>query len=256
MSDDLLARLGKHVREEQRHDTLLERVARGEAVDTELAALDESGADPTFVAQLQIAKPLGAVVVDRIAARVTSLRTEQRREPVSAVVQLVRWTKRRGAPVVGALTFAAGLLIYLGYFGHSLDSGSTLPAYVTQASGEQTQRGPSIEAPARIRVGRSADARFEIVLRPAVASRAAIVAHAFVMAGGTPRALDATVEVSAEGAVRVAGAARVLERADEVRVVVAVKDAVTRDAATARAAAGKSDPRMHVAIVPIDHDSP
>jgi hypothetical protein len=79
------------------------------------------------------------------------------------------------------------------------------------------------------------------------------VAYAFVMQGGEPSPLDATVDVAEAGSVRFTGVAKALEGASEVRLVIGSTESIAKfDEALARARDGTSDGRVRVLTIPIE----
>lgn len=211
--DEIVARIGAHVREERAGDAELEAQA-AEA-------------------------PLGDAFVARVTARVAPER------PV-----VVAWP-RRIAKVAAPLALAAAVVLFVATRGGG--AGPELPGYGITASGEQAMRG-SAEPSARLRVGHGAASRFEIVARPETAvGDANVVAWVFAIEGGEAQPVDARVDVSKEGAVRVSGDARVLGSANEVRIVVGTPESVaTFDAALELAKAGRGDARARVLAVAVD----
>jgi hypothetical protein len=82
-----------------------------------------------------------------------------------------------------------------------------------------------------------------------------VIAYAFAMEDGEPVALDAKVDVSKDGAVRIQGDARMLGDARELRVVVGTPESIGKfEGAVDRARAGDGDDRARVLVVAIDRD--
>ncbi len=248
--DEILARVGEHVRGEQKDDALFERVARGEATPEELAELERAAADDAeLAARLAASRPLDADVIDRIAARAP------KPAPVVPIASRSR-LRQRLVLAAGPLALAAAMLFYFtSQRGPSL---AELPAYAVSATGEQAMRGPA-EPAARLRVSRSParDAKFEIVLRPATAPAGKVVAYAFTFAtpAADPAPLEAKVEIAPEGAVRLSGPSRAIAGVKEVRIVVGEPTAIGKfDDAAARAATNRSDTHVRVLTVPIDSE--
>ncbi len=254
-TDELLARLGRHVQGEQKDDARFERVARGEASPEEIADLErEAAADPELAIRLEGSRPFDGAAIDRIAARMDSLPSTRAKKsaPAANVVALrPSWTRRvmLGA---GPLALAAAMILYV-VAGPRLSGGGDLPGYTVSASGEQAMRGPA-DKTSSLHLSGGKDGRFELVLRPATKPDVKVVAYAFVM-GTEASALDAKIEVAAEGAVRITGATKMLDGAREIRVVLGAPSAIGRfDDALARASSGKSDGQVHVLVVPIDRE--
>lgn len=247
--DSALARIGEHVREDQKDDARFERVARGEATTEELEALEQEAADdPALAARLAGSRPLDEAAALRIAARVRP--ADAKVAPLAPAKKGARPSRLRLAAITAPLAMAAALVLYLAA-GPGGGVGA-LPGYSVSATGEQAMRGPA-EATTRLSVGKGRDARFEIVARPDTAAPAKIVAYAFAMIDGEPSPLEAKTEVSADGAVRVTGTSRALEDAGEVRLVLGAPESIGKfDDALARAKRGSSDARVRVITVAID----
>src|SRR5688572_30791885 len=210
--DEILARIGQHVRDEQKDDARFERIARGEASPEEIAELEKAAkSDDVLAARLEAARPFVEVAVARIAAKVkpkkaaNSDATASSKETPAAKEGRATKTEKparwgRLAAIAAPLALAAGIVLYVTAGG---PRGPELPGYEISATSEQAMRGPA-GPDTRIRVGASRDARFEIVARPATAAPTKLVAYAFVMLDGNKaEPLEAKIEVSPEGAVKV-----------------------------------------------------
>lgn len=266
------------LREEVRHDrdrvSVLERVASGAASADELADLETlASSDARLARELEAAKPLGPDTEARIAARLlesanapkkvsdASKATETAKvAPIakapSNVVPFQRRAMRRVAQLGAPLALAAALLLYFTTRGPaSPDLGVDLPTYAVAVAGDKEMRGAPDES-TRLVVSSASTSRFELLARPAqaVESDARVVAYAFVVRGGDVASLDdVKVDVSKDGAVRITGAARELEGATAVRIVVGTTPAITKfDHALERARTGKGDKRVLVLTVPVD----
>jgi hypothetical protein len=203
----LLARLGAHLREEQRNDAALERVARSEASAEELATLRELDE-----LALAAARPLPEAAIDRIAASVTQARRPARLFSTS-------W-RRRAAVLVAPLALAAAAVVYVAAPRRGDDA---LPDYDVLTTSPATTRGPSPDAASRLRLPGvlGGDLQFLVLLRPRTAAGRPLVAHVFTVdSKGASAPLDVAVDVSADGAVRLQGSARGLASARELRVIV------------------------------------
>lgn len=215
---DIVARVGAHVREER-------------------------DAEP----EPEAAKPLGDDAVDRIVAKVAPpVKTEP-----AKVIAFPRWARIYAAPIA----VAAAVVLFVATRDHGGD-GPVLPGYAITASGEQALRGDTPKS-TTLRVGKSAASRFEIVLRPDTSvGEAKIVAYAFlIIEGGEAAPLDAKVEVSKEGSVRIAGDARALGTSNELRIVVGTPESAEGYVAAAdRAKSGRGDDRLKVLAVTIERE--
>lgn len=218
---DIVARVGAHVREER---------------DVE--------PDP------EAAKPLGDDAVDRIVARVARPERNVKKSDPAKVIAFPRWARTYGAPIA----VAAAVLLFVATRDHGAN-GPMLPGYAVTASGEQAVRGDAPKT-TTLRIGKAAASRFEIVLRPDTSvGDAKIVAYAFVMEGTEPAALDAKIEVSKEGSVRITGDARALGASKELRVVLATPESAGGFVAAAdRAKSGRGDERVKVLAVSIERE--
>jgi hypothetical protein len=252
--DEILARIGKHVRDEQKDDPRFERVARGDATPEELAELTRAAeADREAAVRLLASRPFEPSAADRIAKRIARKPDVARRSPQSSATVVPLF--RRAMVLAAPLAVAAAAVVYVAA-GPRAGRGPELPAYSVVATGEQAMRGPA-EASTRLRIGNGKEARFEVIARPIAAASAKVVGYAFVMSSGEASALDGKVEVSSDGAVRVTGPSRALSGANEIRLVVGAPEAIGKfDDALARAKSGSSDVRVRVLTVAIDHAAP
>lgn len=220
--EDIVARVGAHVREER-----------------------EAEPDP------EAAKPLGDEAVDRIAAKVSrKAAPAAAKEPRGKVLAFPRWARSYAAPIA----VAAAVVLFVATRDHGA-GGVALPGYAVTASGEEAVRGD--HAPStRLRVGKGTASRFEIVARPETsAGEAKVVAYVFAMDGDEPVAVDAKVDVSKDGAVRVTGDARRLGTSKELRIVLGTPESIGNfQGASDRAKAASSDAKVKVLVVAIDRD--
>jgi hypothetical protein len=255
IADRVLARVGAHVREEQKDDARFERIARAEASDAERAALErEAAEDPELAARLEGSRPLDPAFAERLAARLAPSRS------AAPPLPFAPRRSRRVAIIAGPLAIAAAMVLFLSQQrGPSLPD---LPTYVVSATGEQAMRGPA-EPSTRLHVGRDkrdGDARFEVELRPATATPSKVVAYVFAIgalaaAGDEPSPLEAKVEVAPAGAVRITGEARRLAGVRELRIVVGAPSEIGKfDDALARAKSGTETSRVRVIVVPVEVD--
>ena len=217
--NDIVARVGAHVREER-----------------------DAEPDP------EAAKPLGDDAVDRIVAKVSPAKAEKK-EPAK-VIAFPRWARTYAAPIA----VAAAVVLFVATRNHGGD-GPVLPGYAVTASGEQALRGDAPKS-TTLHVGKSAASRFEIVLRPDTSvGEAKIVAYAFLMEGDEAAPLDAKVEVAKEGSVKITGDARALGASKELRIVVGTPESAGGYvAAVDRAKSGRGDDRLKVLAVTIERE--
>jgi hypothetical protein len=179
--------------------------------------------------------PLDPAVADRIASRLA------RRKPQ----RVFRLTSGLGA---SSLALAAAALLYVGI---ARRGGAELPEYAVAARGVAMERGPT-EPTRRLRLSADPSARFEVVLRPQTAPGAAVSAWAFT-SGVELAPLDATVDVSSAGAVRITGSAASLGSAREIVTVVAPPSMVGSAADAARYAGTRTrTAKVRILVVPID----
>lgn len=241
--EEVLALLGRSVREEQAHDTALVDVARGARAP---ASVGEEPREEDVRAMAEASRPLGEAFEAKVAARaVAALAPAEQPRPRSLAL-------RRVARYAGPLALAAAVLVYVGAR-RGPDGEPTLPDYAVTARGDQTMRGDEPVRDARLRVAGDAST-FEIVLRPAVVASGRIEAWVFTVAepAGEPAPLAADVEVSPQGAVRIRGRGAALANARDVRVVLAPEGAAKLAAAASRARSGTSDARVRVVVVPVE----
>jgi hypothetical protein len=233
--DDILAKIGRHVRDDQKDDAAFEEIARGGAVPADLAA--RAKADPEIARRLSASRPLG----ERAEARIAERHAKAKVMPLF----------RRASVYLAPLALAAGVFLFFTVRG--ADHGN-LPDYEISASGEKEMRGETTGR--SLVVGKSPDSRFEIVARPAAAVPTKVVAYAFLFDGNKPSALDAKVEVSEAGSVRIVGTARALEGGPqpvpEIRIVIGPPEAIGKhDDALERANRGESDATVRVLVLPV-----
>jgi hypothetical protein len=250
-----LSTLGELLRSERRDDAALEAVARGETSSAEVTELESRAeGDAELAAILAACRPLDEAAVSSIAKRTEAAvkgTAERKVEPVATpTTARVMPFRRRLAFVAGPLAVAAAVALFVSGRG---DGTPRLPELTVVASEAQELRGAS-EPSSRLRIRGGRDASFELVVRPATAV-AHVVAYVFARgSGGEPSPVDATVEVAAEGSVRIRGKARALEGARELRIVIGTANGSIKrfDDALARAIDGTSDASIRVLVVPID----
>jgi hypothetical protein len=268
--NEVLAQVRDHLRAERADDAGLVAVARGEAGSEVVIELERRAAsDPELAAAIASSRPLGAEAEARIWARIEAERVALRAKvaragardaagsaPVASkpregrVVALAR----RAAVIAGPLALAAAVTLYVAGRGGG-GEGAVLPEYALTAGGDQAMRGsesPSVSA-TQLRLQAGPEATFELLVRPATAAPARVAAYCFAIGEGEPNPVEATIEVAAEGSVRIRGPARALAGAREVRVVLGTaNDSIKRfDDALARARDGNSDARVRVLKVAI-----
>ena len=147
--------------------------------------------------------------------------------------------RRRGAL---AAVVAAVLLAGVVYLSRDAGSHTSLPGYALASVG--SAQG-SLELGARAPT-------FELVVRPSAPVPTKIVAYVFAIGEGEPNAVDAKIDVTPAGEVRITGRARALAGAREVRVVVGPATEFKRfEDALSKAREGTSDDRVRVVVVPI-----
>ena len=160
--------------------------------------------------------------------------------------RLVAFVRRRAA----ILALVAAGAVALAYLGHDDPSHPVLPEYsiVSIVS--------SREAPAKLELA-SGDETFELVLRPAMRVDARLALYVFAIAEGEPNPVDATIDVTPEGPIRITGRVKALSGAREVRVVVGAATAFKRyEDALSRAREGTSAGPLRVLSIPIVRSRP
>ena len=114
----------------------------------------------------------------------------------------------------------------------------------------------SREAPAKLELA-AGDEGFELVLRPAMRVETKVALYVFAIAEGEPNPVDAKVELTPDGPIRITGRVRALAGAREVRVVIgAVSDFKRYEDALTRARDGRSDGSVRVLVVPVVRTRP
>lgn len=235
--DEALGRLRDHVRDDRTHDAALERIARGEG---------DAGDVPEEMAKASA--PLGAAFEDAVVAKLAPTKAKP------ATVAKVTFLRRIG-PYVGPLALAAAVLLYLTTRGAgSGEDGPVLPDYAASVRGDQTLRAAAAKTDGPLRVTSDASS-FEIVVRPQTAPSSRVAAWVFTRAPDEePTPLQAEVDVSPEGAVRIRGTGASLGRARELRIVVAPAGRTKFDDAAARARTAATDEHVRVLVVPIERE--
>ena len=162
--------------------------------------------------------------------------------------------RRRLVLAAGPLALAAAMVVYVG--GQSGPDHPDVPAYTVTAVGDRAP-GQAYEASTQLRMSKAGgrNARFEVVLRPAKPPQEKVVAYAFTFGASAPEPapLEAKVEIAPDGTVKLSGASRALEGANELRIVLGTPAAIGKfDDAATRARSAKSDAHVLVLTVPID----
>jgi hypothetical protein len=140
--------------------------------------------------------PLDAEAKGRIGARVLE---EIGAAPAGRVVPFRRRLRVPAAVAGAAVALAAVLVMFLRLVGPA-----PLPGYEAAFAGESALRGTQPQAePARVGPGSA----LSLVARPRQPVQGAVEASAFLVRGESARPWAAPVQVSAEGAVRIAGPA-------------------------------------------------
>lgn len=195
--DELLERLAQVARERRTRETddpRWERLAAGALSEQERAELERlASQSPEDARKREAFTPLDAAARQRIVDRIGPLLATA--PPAGKVVP---FRPRRWVAVVPALAAAAAVLFFA-WPGRQL---APVPEYQLALSGEQALRGePSAEAVPRLGPG----SQLSLVLRPARAVEGAIQVRAFLVQGGKAQPWNPPMEVSSEGAVRIAG---------------------------------------------------
>jgi len=204
--DDLLNELAKRKREDgasAADDARWEKLSRGElspAEDAELRA--QAAKDPEAALLYEAYRPLSTAVKEAIVARIVS-------PPATKVVPLRPW--RRVAVIALPLAAAAAFLVWTNRPRSepiaSLDTG--VPTYALEAAGgDRTQR--SAHEPATGPIVLQRDSTLDLVLRPSTPSSTPVTVRAFLVQGNDAHAWTPPMQRSADGAVRVVGAAAAL----------------------------------------------
>lgn len=212
MSDDdrLLAALRDAAKAEQEDalaDARWDALARGELAEDEIAQLTAlAREEPALEGAPEMFAPLGAEVEARF---LLAIQHELSREPAEAeakasnVVSLEARRRTRRAWMAGsaALALAAGAALWVAT--RPDRGGARLPEYTLLVTGgERDVRADEPQA-----VTLAPGARVTMTLRPAEPEGGPLEARAFLAQGAAEIALEASVEVSPEGAVRMVGRA-------------------------------------------------
>ena len=199
MTDDEILRVageierGRDVLADPRWQRLAEGTL-GEADRAELEALASRSEEARTA--LEAYRPLDATeqaeLVDKLLAA----------SPAPTLAPVIPLRPRRKVLAalfaIGSMAAAAALFLML-----PAHAPGAIPAYEVAMAGEQMQRGPAAPSGAARVFGPGSDV--ELVLRPAVAEAGPIAARGFISRDGRVEAWAPPIEVSAEGAVRIAG---------------------------------------------------
>jgi len=135
-------------------------------------------------------------------------------------------------------------------------SGTGLPGYDVDVSGESDTRGPAAAPPDPSRgpcvLRASEQGSFELVARPAGSTAGAVDARAFLLRGGSLVPWVGALDVSPSGSVRILDASTRLVGASELRIVVGRREAMTPEAALEIARAGSAEASFRVLRCAID----
>jgi hypothetical protein len=122
--------------------------------------------------------------------------------PAPALAPVIALRPRRNAVAalfaIGSLAAAAALFLALPARGPA-----AIPAYEVSIAGEKMQRGTPFPADAEHDFGPGSEV--DLVLRPAIAEKGPLQARGFIVRDGRARAWSPPIEISADGAVRIAG---------------------------------------------------
>jgi hypothetical protein len=241
-SDDLVLKLGRHVRAEPdpagADDPVWERLASGELTAAEDAELRQrAAADPGVAALYEAYRPLEASTKERIARNAL--------EQLQPAPQRAVWW-RRAAMVAAPTAAAAAVAIVLMRAAAPSGPGAAVPAYALVVTGgdRATRSGGALPDSTPIELHRGS--RLEIVLRPSTPAAGPVVVNAFLVRGSEARAWTLPMERSTDGAVRITGEAGALLAVPagtwDLTFVVGREGAVTADpsevARAARSGAG------------------
>lgn len=218
--DPLLAALRDAARAESQDrlaDPRWDALARGELSEEERAALAAlADEDPALRGAPELFDPLGAEHEDRFLAAIRGEMAAapsekegapaEKEAPARAAAPVVSLDERRtsrrrwAAGVSTTLALAAAGALWIATRPGS--GGAPLPAYALAVTGERDTRA-DVPAPAVLSPG----ARVTLVLRPAAPAEGPLEARAFLVQRAAEIALDVSVEVSEDGAVRMVGRA-------------------------------------------------
>ncbi len=185
--DDLLKALGAAAREDD---------AKTRRELEEIAAGDEDAARPLDdAARGRIAARLAEATGTKSVTTAKSAKTTKPDPPPNVILL------RRAAWIVAPLAMAAAVLLWISRPGVI----TALPEYeLALVGGDQTTRA----TPAQLRgdtLRVHTGARVQISARPATMPDGEIAARAFLIEGGAARVWDVPIEISPEGAARIAG---------------------------------------------------
>ncbi len=217
-SDDLLMRLGRVTAEEAEHPLWpeLERLTRGELDAARVAELEQQSlGDPALRQAFEAHQPLAETEQERISQSILGaigrvgdpLRKAAAvgLEPLDSVPQ--RNVTRASASRYRALWFATPLLAAAAAIALWLQTPSleALTPYRIEIRGAAAQtRSPEGVATSAQPIAVTPGQSLEVLLRPAVAHSARVEGRVFVESEGRRSVLDASIERSASGSLRLA----------------------------------------------------
>jgi hypothetical protein len=183
-------------------DARWDALARGELTAEERAELDGlAGEDPALQGAPEVLAPLGPEAEARFLSAIQGELAKGKAAPAANnVVSLAARQKARSRWAAGSavLALAAGAALWLAT---RPGGDGPLPEYALLVTGGER----SVRADDPRDVVLSPGARVTMTLRPAEPAGGALEAQAFLSQGGAEIALEASVEVSADGAVRMVG---------------------------------------------------
>jgi hypothetical protein len=214
--DEFLRLVAVRARALRADDAALEAVARGELAQEAITLTDEWSGEER-IALSEACLPFGQAYVDTLVARVRKESSAGARRHV--VSGLVRTVKRPPAVIV-SLALAAAIALVTATSLRERDD--ALPEVTLRIRSQNSWRSEAPSDDPRAIQLASPLARFEVLLRPEKAVPTPIRARAYLVLSDrrvVPAVESVTIDVSADGAVRLRGDGSALDQAVALRVV-------------------------------------
>jgi hypothetical protein len=259
-SDKLLDAVARAAeKDEIEEDPRWRALVEGRLSEADRKALDELAAmDARHDEARQLLTPLGDEARERFTDRILGeiARAPEPVAPPPAGAEVIALEpKRKWVPVVAALALAAGLALFVTLRRDSsteLALGDPVPSYeMALVGGERSDRAAPAQADPQAPIVLGPGSSLEILLRPATPYRKPIAVRGFLVQNGRAQSWEIKPDISADGAVRIAGEretlfANVAPGPWEVVIAVGPPGAVPGIEAVARGASEKQDARTQM----------
>lgn len=256
--DELLTALARAAeKDEIEEDPRWAALVEGRSSEADRRALEELAAlDARNEEALALLTPLGEEAKARMAERILGemARAPQAPAPPAAEAEVIALKpKRKWVPVAAALALAAAVALFVTLRRESppeIALADPIPSYeVALVGGERDDRAVPAPADAQAPIVLGPGSSLEIVLRPATPYRKPIAVRGFLIQNGRAQLWNIAPAISADGAVRIAGArealfANVASGSYEIAIAIGPPDALPDAEAVARGGAGDKGARL------------